>query len=226
MHPKNSSFEEKREMAASRLFRLHVWGEFALFTRPEMKVERVSYEMMTPAAARGILEAILWKPEMRWIVERIDRLAPVEYAQFRRNEVSVKASPDRAAIIVDDVRQQRAALVLRNPAYLIHARLALTDKARSENPMQKYSAMFERRATSGQCFQQPCLGTREFAATFRLLADDEPDPPADTTGNPTPGWVFYDFDWRTRPPVPRFFDPKIEAGRMIVPPFESLEVRA
>jgi CRISPR-associated protein Cas5d len=205
-----------------------VWGEFALFTRPEMKVERVSYEIMTPAAARGILEAILWRPEMRWIVERIDRLAPVEYAQFRRNEVSVKASLNRRAIVVDDpdVRQQRAALVLRNPAYLIHVRLALTDKAGIDNPVQKYVAMFERRATSGQCFQQPCLGTREFAASFRLLAEDGPDLPADTTGNPTPGWMFHDFDWRTRPPVPRFFNPRIDAGRMTVPLFESLEVRA
>jgi CRISPR-associated protein Cas5d len=213
-------------MPTSKLFRLHVWGQFALFTRPEMKVERVSYEIMTPAAARGVLEAILRRPEMRWIVERIDRLAPVAYAQFRRNEVSLKASPDRAAIIVDDARQQRAALVLRDPAYLIHARVALTEKAGSDNPIQKYVAMFERRAISGQCFQQPCLGTREFAASFRLLVDDEPDLPADPTGNPAPGWMFHDFDWRTRPPAPRFFNPRVDAGRMTVPSFESLEVRA
>lgn len=215
-------------MPTSKLFRLHVWGEFGLFTRPEMKVERVSYEIMTPAAARGILEAILWRPAMRWIVERIDRLAPVAYAQFRRNEVSLKASPDRHAIVVDnpDVRQQRAALVLRNPAYLIHARVALTERAGPDDTVVKFAGMFERRATSGQCFKQPCLGTREFAASFRLLADDEPDPLADTSGNPVPGRIFYDFDWRSRPPTPRFFSPRLEAGRMAVPPFESLEVRA
>ena len=214
-------------MPISKVFRLHVWGEFALFTRPEMKVERVSYEIMTPAAARGILEAILWRPEMRWIVERIDRLAPVEYAQFRRNEVSVKASPDRAAIIVDDVRQQRAALVLRNPAYLIHARLALTDKAGSENPIQKYAAMFERRATSGQCFQQPCLGTREFAASFSLLADDEPDLPADTDrqSRRRAGYSMTSTGVPARP-FRASSTRQIEAGRMSVPPFESLEVRA
>jgi CRISPR-associated protein Cas5d len=211
-------------MPLSKIFRLHVWGEFALFTRPEMKVERVSYEIMTPAAARGILEAILWRPEMRWVVARIDRLAPIAYAQLRRNEVSLKASPDRAAIIVDDARQQRAALVLRNPAYLIHARAALTEKAGSDNPIQKYAAMFERRAAAGQCFQQPCLGTREFAASFRLLPDDEPDLPADTSGNPAPGRIFYDFDWRSRPPVPRFFSPWIDSGRMEVQPFDTLEI--
>jgi CRISPR-associated protein Cas5d len=214
-------------MPLSKPFRLHVWGEFALFTRPEMKVERVSYEIMTPAAARGLLEAILWRRAMRWIVERIDRLAPVAYVRFRRNEVSLKASPARHAIVVDDpdVRQQRAALVLRNPAYLIHAQIALTEEAGLDDTVAKFTCMFERRATSGQCFKQPCLGTREFAASFRLLADDEPDLPADRTGNPAPGWMFHDFDWRVRPPVPRFFNPKIKAGRMIVPPFESLEVR-
>ena len=214
------------EIRVSRPFRLHAWGEFALFTRPEMKVERVSYEIMTPAAARGVLEAILWKPQMRWIVERIDRLKPVAFAQVRRNEVSLKASIDRESIVADEARQQRAALVLKDPEFLIHARLALTEKAGRDDSLTKYIMMFERRATSGQCYQQPCLGTREFAAAFRLLPEDEPDPPTNGRGNPTPGWMFYDFDWRTRPPTPRFFNPTIDAGRMIVPPFESLGVRA
>ena len=214
------------EIRVSRPLRLHVWGEFALFTRPEMKVERVSYDIMTPAAARGVLEAILWKPQMRWIVERIDRLEPVVFAQVRRNEVSLKASVERASIVVDEARQQRAALVLKDPAFLIQARLALTEKAGPDDGLTKYVMMFERCASSGQCYQQPCLGAREFAAAFRLLTEEEPDPQADARGDPTPGWMFYDFDWRTRPPTPRFFNPMIDAGRMIVPPFESLGVRA
>lgn len=214
-------------MELSRPFRLLVWGDYALFTRPEMKVERVSYEIMTPAAARGILEAILWKPQMRWIVERIDRLKPVRFQQIRRNEVALKASPDRLEIRSDDadVRQQRAAMVLRDVAYLVHARIGLSTRAGPEDSLTKYVLMFKRRAEAGQCHRQPCLGCREFSAYFRLLDEKEPDPPADETGNPRPGWMFYDWDYSRRPPMPRFFEPVIERGRMHVPPFESLEVR-
>ncbi|MCS7268197.1 MAG: type I-C CRISPR-associated protein Cas5c [Geminicoccaceae bacterium] len=214
-------------MQVSRPFRLLVWGDYALFTRPEMKVERVSYEIMTPSAARGILEAILWKPQMRWIVERIDRLKPVRFHAIRRNEVALKASPDRPEIRADDpdVRQQRAALVLRDVAYLVHARIGLTERAGPEDSLTKYVVMFKRRAEAGQCHKQPCLGCREFSAFFRLLAEDEPDPPADTSGNSRPGWIFYDWDFAKTPPQPRFFEAVIEEGRMRVPPFESLEVR-
>lgn len=214
-------------MELSRPFRLRVWGDYALFTRPEMKVERVSYEIMTPSAARGILEAILWKPQMRWVVERIDRLEPVRFEQIRRNEVALRASPDRLEIRADDpeVRQQRAAMVLRDVAYLVHARIGLSARAGPEDSLTKYVLMFKRRAEAGQCHRQPCLGCREFPAYFRLLDEQEPDPPADRTGNPRPGWMFYDWDYARRPPVPRFFAPVIEDGRMRVPPFESLEVR-
>ncbi len=214
-------------MELSRPFRLRVWGDYALFTRPEMKVERVSYEIMTPSAARGILEAILWKPQMRWVVERIDRLEPVRFHQLRRNEVALKASPDRLEIRADDsdVRQQRAALVLRDVGYLVHARIGLSPRAGSEDSLTKYVLMFKRRAEAGQCHQQPCLGCREFPAFFRLLGEDEPDPPADGNGNARPGWMFYDWNYSERPPRPRFFAPVIENGRMRVPPPESLEVR-
>lgn len=214
-------------MEASRPFRLLVWGDYALFTRPEMKVERVSYEIMTPSAARGILEAILWKPQMRWIVERIDRLKPVRFQLIRRNEVALKASFVRPEIRADDrdVRLQRAAMVLRDVAYLVHARIALTERAGSEDSLTKYVLMFKRRAESGQCHKQPCLGCREFAAYFRLLGEDETDPEPDRTGNPRPGRIFYDWNFAQRPPRPCFFEAVIEEGRMRVPPLERVEVR-
>jgi CRISPR-associated protein Cas5d len=212
---------------SSRLFRLALWGDYACFARPELKVERVSYPIMTPAAARGAIEAILWKPQIAWRIERIDRLRPPKFEQVRRNEVEVKASPDRAAILVDQVRQQRAALVLRDVAYVIHARFCLTRKAGAEDTVAKYAAMFERRARGGQCFQRPCLGAREFAAEFRLLEAGEPDPvPENAETEEGLGWLFHDFDWSHRPPRPRFFQARLDAGRMVVPPPDSLELRA
>jgi CRISPR-associated protein Cas5d len=152
----------------------------------------------------------------------------VKFEQVRRNEVSVKASLEREAIFVGPpVRQQRAALVLRDVAYVVHARFSLTGKAGPGDSVAKYAAMFERRARSGQCFQRPCLGSREFAAEFRLLEASEPDPvPACAAGEETLGWIFHDFDWSRRPPRPRFFEARLSAGRMLVPPPESLALRA
>lgn len=212
---------------AKSQFRLLVWGDHALFSRPEMKVERVSYPMMTPSAARGVLESIVWKPQLSWRIDRIDRLRPPRFMQIRRNEVESKASPAAAHIIVDKDRQQRAALVLRDVAYLIHASLAITAKAGPEDTLAKYTSIFERRARAGQCHQRPCLGTREFAADFRLLDLDEPDPPIpDAQETESLGWIFYDFDWSRRPPFPRFFDATLEHGRMLVPPPDSLGFRS
>ena len=139
----------------SRIFRLRLWGEYACFTRPELKVERVSYPMMTPSAARGALESILWKPQICWCIERIDRLRVPIFQQVRRNEVELKASAERTAIVIDQVRQQRAALILRDVDYVVHARICLTPKAGQQDSLAKYSAMFQRRARAGQCFQRP-----------------------------------------------------------------------
>src|SRR4051812_1055527 len=163
--------------------RLHVWGERACFTRPEMKVERVSYDVITPSAARGVLEAILWKPQMRWVIDRIHVLRPIRFQSFRRNEVGAKISADNArramkarstaglGLVVEEDRQQRAATLLVDVAYVIEAHFELTDKAGPEDSPAKYLAMFNRRAGTGQCFHQPCLGTREFPAAFALLAE-------------------------------------------------------
>jgi len=210
----------------SRPFRLKLRGNYACFARPEMKVERVSYPIITPSAARGAIESILWKPQIKWRIDRIDRLRPPVFQQIRRNEVESKASPDRAGIIIDQTRQQRAALVLRDVAYTIHARLCLTDKAGPADTIAKYTEIFERRARAGQCFQRPCLGSREFSAEFALIEAGDPDPPPEET-QPVEmlGWIFYDFDWSQRPPRPLFFEARVENGRMMVPPPESVGLR-
>lgn len=161
--------------------RLHVWGRHALFTRPELKVERTSYDVMTPSAARGILEAIHWKPAIRWVIDRIHVLEPIRFQSIRRNEVghkapagTIKSAMKRGDVgglqlLVDEDRQQRASTVLVGPAYVIEAHFELTAKADASDSEGKHLDIFNRRAARGQCFHQPCLGTREFAANFRLL---------------------------------------------------------
>ncbi len=225
---------EGRNTSFSPPLRLRVWGERACFTRPEMKVERVSYDVMTPSAARGTLEAILWKPQMRWIVERIDVLKPIRRDSVRRNEVSevvkiasvkkaMNGAPVALGIDVTAARQQRAALILRDVAYVIHARIALTEKAGPGDILTKYVEMFKRRAGAGQCFHRPYLGTREFAADFALVTDDEtPTPIAE---NIPLGWMLLDIDYMGTEPTPLFFDAKLESGSLAVPDPRSEEVR-
>lgn len=180
--------------------RLHVWGRNALFTRPELKVERVSYDLMTPSAARGILEAIHWKPAISWVIDRIHVLEPIRFQQIRRNEVghkapagTIKQAMKRGDVggvgyAIDEVdpatgklkhRQQRASTVLVAPAYVIEAHFTLTAKAGPDDSEGKHLDIFNRRAERGQCFHQPCLGTREFAAHFALLPPGAPLPKPD-----------------------------------------------
>jgi CRISPR-associated protein Cas5d len=223
--------------------RLRVSGDYACFTRPEMKVERVSYDVMTPSAARGILEAIHWKPAIKWIVEEIRVLKPIRFQSIRRNEVGAKtpvAGVRKAMksgeigdlhLIVEDNRQQRAATVLADVAYIIGARFELTPKAdHSDNP-GKHLDTFNRRARKGQCFHQPCLGTREFPARFELLEPDAPLPAPDqeTTdlGFGTPrdlGFMLYDID-HARDRSSLFFRAMLDRGVMTVPPPDSPEIR-
>jgi CRISPR-associated protein Cas5d len=216
-------------MASS--FCLEVSGPFACFTRPEMKVERVSYDVMTPSAARSVFEAILWKPAIRWRVHRIEVLRPIRWMNLRRNEVSavvstrnvqqaMTAGTGNLGLNIEDERQQRAALLLRDVAYRIHAQLdAVTDEARG-NP-GKYIDMFTRRANKGQCVNQPYLGCREFAADFRLVENLSTASPA-IEDNRELGWMLHDLDF-THPtdPQPRFFNAKMQAGVVEVPPFEE-----
>ena len=165
--------------------RLRVWGERACFTRPEMKAERVWYDVPTPSAARGILEAIHWKPAIIWQIDRIHVLNPIRFASFRRNEVGAKASAVLAGramragsvaglgLSVERERQQRATMLLVDVDYVIEAHFEMTARANSDDPA-KHIAMFNRRASAGQCFHRPCLGTREFPADFALLPDVTP----------------------------------------------------
>lgn len=218
--------------------RLHVWGARACFTRPEMKVERVSYDVMTPSAARGILEAIHWKPAIRWHVDRIHVLKPIRFQSIRRNEVGAKASAANAAsamkrgtteglgIAVDANRQQRAALVLVDVAYVIEAHFTLTARAGPEDSAAKHISMFNRRAEQGQCFHRPCLGTREFDAAFSLIPDGAPLPPCELPADGRDadfGWMLHDIDFANGNES-RFFRAKMRDGVIAVPPFQSDEV--
>ncbi len=214
---------------------VRVWGDFACFTRPEMKVERVSYDVMTPSAARGILEAILWRPAIRWEVTRIEVHRPIRWTSIRRNEVGAVISARTAAtamkrgtgqlgIYVEEQRQQRAALVLRDVAYTIHARFHLTQAAGSEDNPGKFLDMFRRRVERGQCFNQPYLGTREFSACFGPA--ERTDPKAATTDETRElGWMLHDIDFSKSPPEPRFFRARLENGVVEIPSWDDEEVR-
>lgn len=216
--------------------RLHIWGGRACFTRPEMKVERVSYDVLTPSAARGILEAIHWKPAIRWHVDRIHVLRPIRFQSIRRNEVGAKASAanagsamkrgttDGLGIAVDENRQQRAALVLTDVAYVIEAHFSMTAKAGSEDTPAKHISMFNRRAEQGQCFHRPCLGTREFPAEFALLDEGAPLPASTLVERDRDfGWMLHDI-YFANGNESRFFRAQMRDGAIEVPPFDSQEV--
>ena len=218
--------------------KLHVWGEYACFTRPEMKVERVSYDAMTPSAARGILEAIHWKPALRWMIDRIHVLKPIRFESLRRNELGHKIPPgnvraamkrgttDGLRVLVEDDRQQRAATLLRDVAYVIEAHFVLTDAATDDDTEAKHLAMFNRRAGKGQCFHRPYLGTREFAADFAPAADTMPrsEVPADER-NRDLGWMLHDIDFKDEM-SPRFFRATLRNSVIEVPPLDAAEVKA
>ena len=218
--------------------KLHVWGDYACFTRPEMKVERVSYDVMTPSAARGVLEAVHWKPAIRWVIDRIRVLNPIRFESLRRNEVGHKiaAGTVRAAMrrgtdatprtLIEDDRQQRAAMVLRDVAYVIEAHFVLTAAAAADDTEAKHVAMFNRRAAKGQCFHRPYLGTREFAADFALVEGEAPTSclPSDQR-NRDLGWMLHDIDYRDEVSA-RFFRASLRDGVIDVPSLDAAEVKA
>ena len=218
---------------------LLVWGERACFTRPEMKVERVSYDVMTPSAARGILDAIHWKPAIGWVVDSIQVLRPIRFESIRRNEVGGKLSAasvgkamkagytDGLVTFVDEDRQQRAATILRNVAYVISAHFDLTEKAGADDSDGKHLDIFNRRARKGQCFHMPCLGTREFPASFQLLEAYEAAPLPDDSllGERDLGWMLHDIDFADGM-TPRFFRATMKDGLIEVPPLAGQEVKA
>ncbi len=175
----------------SKTILLKVWGDNACFTRPEMKVERVSYDVMTPSAARGILEAILWKPAIQWQVEQIDVLNPIRWESVRRNEVGAQMSSRTDGLFIEDQRQQRAGLFLRGVAYTLYAHFIMTDKAGPEDNVMKFQQMFNRRVEKGQCFHRPYLGCREFSAHFKPVLPHEQAPEAVGETRDL-GWMLFD----------------------------------
>lgn len=210
--------------------KLKVWGDYACFTRPEMKVERVSYDVMTPSAARGILEAIYWKPEIFWIIQRIAVLKPIRFSNVRRNELAskiamgnvkkaMKNGKSPVEIIIEEDRQQRAAMILRDVAYVIEAKFEFTPI--SDNNSAKHKEMFERRAEQGQCFHRPYLGCREFPADFELINGESPK--SELKGELDLGWMLHDIDFKNNM-EPRFFKAVMRDGIIEVPLFNKAEV--
>lgn len=204
---------------------LRVWGDFACFTRPEMKVERVSYDIITPSAARGVLEAIHWKPAIRWVVDEIAVLKPICFTNIRRNEVSGKipvrsissAINGQPVSLYQDSngeRQQRATLMLRDVEYLIKAHFEMTEKAGAEDTPEKHYNIFLRRARQGQCFYKPYLGCREFPAEFELIEEMLPMPISETKDL---GWMLYDIDFKNDM-RPMFFRAQLNNGVVTIPP--------
>jgi CRISPR-associated protein Cas5d len=187
-----------------------------------MKVERVSSDVITPSAARSVFEAILWKPAIRWAVRRIEVLKPIRWITVRRNEVGAKASTRNLqsvaragqgslGIHIEEERQQRAGLFLRDVAYRLHADLVAVGEDARQNPA-KYREIFQRRAEKGQCVNQPYLGCREFAARFRLVTQPEQEPPAIAEDRDL-GWMLYDLDFSApESPAPRFFRAEMRQG--------------
>lgn len=233
-------------------FCLEVSGPYACFTRPEMKVERVSYDVITPSAARAIFEAILWKPAIRWRITKIEVMQPIRWISVRRNEVGKVASTRSEGIFIENDRQQRAGLFLRDVKYRLYGEfdfISPDQRAKVFNPVPewlidteeanalrkpdihsdeteaKYASMFQRRAKKGQCFNQPYLGCREFSCKFKLVdrSNDNPLPIDDTRDL---GWMLYDMNFSNPKNIqPMFFRPKMEQGTIAVPHPNSEEVR-
>ena len=223
-------------------YSLEVWGDYACFTRPELKVERVSYDVITPSAARAIFEAILFKKyAMRWQVTKIEVLNPIKWDSVRRNEVGATANVKSTGIYIEDKRQQKNTLLLKDVKYRLWAKLVFIPVSErpkeafakhkpgaDENPM-KYYQMFERRATQGQCFTQPYLGTREFSASFRLVNPETeelaPALSAEQGGNRDLGIMLYDMDFSDPKDIQAlFYRAEMKEGVIIVPPLNSEEI--
>ncbi len=234
-------------------FCLEVTGDFACFTRPEMKVERVSYDVITPSAARGIFSSIFWKPAILWKIKQIDVLNPIRWTTIRRNEVASVAGKGSNGIFIEEDRQQRAGLILRDVAYRIYAEFdfippeqrsavknpspdwlsdeqekelyAQVEKVRPDEKPAKYAAMFERRATKGQYFAHPYFGCREFSCkTVRLIKFPEQEERKPITEDRDLGFMLYDMDFSEKETRPMFFRPVMKQGVIMIPDMDSEEV--
>ncbi|MFY2559078.1 type I-C CRISPR-associated protein Cas5c [Corallococcus terminator] len=210
--------------AASRRFRVRASGPVACFTRPEMKAERVSYEVMTPSAARGVLEAILWKPAIRWHLHEIAVLKPVKWTSFRRNEVNSRAVVGKFDYAADEDRAQRNTVALRDVDYVLSASFTLVPgKAGAEDNVRKFEEMFARRLEKGQFFHAPYLGCREFDARVEPAGEDLSPSEAGLGRRPL-GLMFYDFAFGDEGAAtrPLFFDAYLDHGVLQVPTWEQV----
>lgn len=226
-------------MRQSEPLSLIVWGELACFSDPAGgKVERFTYPCITPSAARAIFEAIYWKPEFRWQVERIDVYEQPAYIALRRNEVTSVAPSERTIhgwiagrsepkpIVAEEDRTQRQTIALKDIRYRLHARIVPWPG--SEQQLPKMVASFTRRAKRGQCVMQPYLGCREFPAAFELADEDSEDPPAEI--DIPIGWMLYDVFDTTRPgdnnapPSVSVFEAHVRGGTLHVPPPGSPQI--
>ena len=205
----------------SQGIQVEVWGDYALFSRPELKVERVSYDVMTPSAARGLIEAIYWHPGLRWHIDRIHVLNPIAFTNIRRNEVkdkivssnvrSVMMGADKPlAIYTSESIQQRASMVLTDVRYVIDAHFTMTEKASASDNPGKFIDIARRRLERGQCYHQPCFGCREFPAHFRSWAGGPVPAIAETRSL---GLMLYDMDYSDpRSIQPSFFRAELVNG--------------
>lgn len=214
---------------------VEVWGDYACFSRPEMKVERVSYDVMTPSAARGLLEAIYWHPGMRWVIDRIQVCAPIRFTNIRRNEVKDVLSAQKARtaltkgeaiyLAAPESIQQRAAMVLRDVHYVIDAHFEMTARATPTDNPGKFQDIMRRRLERGQFYHQPCFGVREFPAHFKPCTQ-RPPCPAELMGEKDLGWMLLDLDYSDLENItPHFFRASLRDGIMEVPPIYSEGVR-
>ena len=215
---------------------LEVWGDYALFTRPEMKAERVSYDMMTPSAARGLVESIFWHPGLSWIIDRIHVCKPLQFTNLRRNEVKATVSARTAKTVMErgsgslylatsEEIQQRAALLLQDVHYVIEAHFVLTDRAAPTDNPGKFQDIVKRRIHRGQCYHAPYFGCREFPAHFQWCQELPPCPP-ELQGQRDLGWMLWDMDYSDPQEIrPLFFRAVLQDGGLTVPTRDSGEVR-
>lgn len=234
----------------NKLFCLEVWGDYACFTRPEMKVERVSYDVITPSATRAIFEAVFWKPAFKWNVRKIEVLNPIKWISVRRNEVDKIMSNRADGMFIEDNRQQRAGLLLCDVRYRLYAELEFipirkrnrlhstqthidfatnndqdTSTSEDENP-GKYYGIFERRAKKGQCFNTPYLGCREFSCAFKPVENPESEAVQPINETRDLGFMLFDLDYSDLNEIkPAFFRAELKSGVVYVPAWESKEVR-
>lgn len=214
---------------------IEVWGDYACFSRPEMKVERVSYDVITPSAARGLLEAIYWHPGMRWVIDRIHVCKPIRFTNIRRNEVKDTVSARKVSAVMEkgvgelylatpESIQQRAAMVLRDVRYVIEAHFEMTEKAAPGDNPGKFQDIMKRRLAKGQFYHQPCFGVREFPAYF-TACENIPPCPEELRGEKDLGWMLLDMDYSDPENItPMFFRAVLRDGVLEVPNRDCQEV--